>query len=156
MITASFVERNGGEYMEGWVTPASSDGGADFIGRLDVGQGFSSTKLVVLGQAKCERPTTPTSGNHIARTVARLKRGWIGAYVTTSHFSESVQREVIEDRYPILLIHGKTLAEEVLRLTQDGGHDDVGSYLRAIDDTYESLIAQRRPEQILLYPSRKS
>jgi hypothetical protein len=149
-VTASFVRRTGGVYTEGWLTPASSDGGADFIGRIDVGVGFSSAKLVVLGQAKCEARTTPTSGNHIARTVARLKRGWIGAYVTTSYFSERVQREVIEDAYPILLINGDVLAEEVQHLVQEGGHSSTLSYLKAVDASYEERVAVRRPEEILL------
>ena len=51
----------------------------DFVGRLDVGSGHSTAKLVVLGQAKCEKLQSATGGNHIARTVARLRRGWIGA-----------------------------------------------------------------------------
>ena len=42
-----------------------------------------------------------TNGKDIARTVARLKRGWIGIYITTGYFSEPVQREVIEDKYPL-------------------------------------------------------
>src|SRR5262249_51403356 len=83
VIAARVIAPEGNSYRHGWITPASSDGGADFVGRLDVGSGFSRTKLVVLGQAKCEKFGSPTGGNHIARTVARLKRGWIGVYVTT-------------------------------------------------------------------------
>ena len=59
----------------GWVTSPGSAGGADFIGRLDVGEGFGAAKLVVLGQAKCEALDSPTGGNQIARTVAQLKLG---------------------------------------------------------------------------------
>ena len=68
----------------------------DFLRRL----------LVVLGQAKCEAPTSSTSGKDIARTVARLRRGWIGCYVTTGTFSTHTQREVADDRYPLLLVPG--------------------------------------------------
>lgn len=65
----------------GWITSATSDGGADFYGRLDVGSGFGQAKLIVLGQAKCESFSSPTGGNHIARTVARLRRvGWVFSY----------------------------------------------------------------------------
>jgi len=42
---------------------------------MDIGTGFGSAKLIVLGQAKCESLSSPTGGNHIARTVAKLKRG---------------------------------------------------------------------------------
>ena len=47
------------------------DNGIDFVGRLDVGDGREVAKLVVLGQAKCERTDAPTNGVHLARTVAR-------------------------------------------------------------------------------------
>ena len=149
-VTASVLQRQGTKYREGWITPSSSDHGADFIGRIDLGSGFSLTKLVMLGQAKCESPRTPTGGNHIARTVARLKRGWVGAYVTTSYFSEPVQLEVIEDQYPILLIHGLELAREVLMLTLEGGFPNVQAFLLNLDQRYEPMLRHRRPEEILL------
>jgi hypothetical protein len=134
----------------GWITPPSSDGGADFIARLDVGSGFSRAKIIVLGQAKCESPTTATGGNHIARTVARLRRGWLGVYVTTSFFSEAVQREVIEDQYPVCLIHGLRLAQEVSRMMYDSGYQSVGHLLADIDSRYDELVQVRKPEEILL------
>ncbi|MDB5210251.1 MAG: hypothetical protein JWQ30_1078, partial [Sediminibacterium sp.] len=102
-VTAKILKSYSQGYYEGWITPSSSDGGADFYGRMEIGNNFGKAKLIVLGQAKCESPNTPTGGNHIARTVARLKRGWMGVYVTTSFFSEAVQREIIEDEYPIML-----------------------------------------------------
>lgn len=149
IVAASVIRSNGERYRECWLTPSSCDGGADFIGRLDIGQGFALAKIVVLGQAKCEKPTTATGGNHIARTVARLRRGWIGVYVTTSYFSEPVQREVIEDRYPVLLINGRMLADEVRKLAQEGGHASVGEFLCHLDGRYEGMIAHRNPEEAL-------
>lgn len=147
---AKRVLGNGSQsYLDGWVTPESNDAGIDFIGRLDLGTGFSKVKIIVLGQAKCEKPDKPTNGVHIARTVARLKRGWIGVYVTTSYFSEPVQREVIEDQYPILMINGLRLAQEVLLLVHENGYPDVNSYLEWIDGQYESKIQSRSPEEIL-------
>jgi len=87
-VTRWTLVGNGPGWKFGWITPASSDGGADFIGRLDIGSGFGKTKLVILGQAKCKTLNTATGGNDVARTVARLNRGWVGVYVTTSFFSE--------------------------------------------------------------------
>lgn len=141
---------NGGFYREGWITPSSGDGGTDFVARLDIGSAFSKTKLVVLGQAKCQDPSMPTSGTHIARTVARLRRGWVGVFVTTSYFSEPVQREVIEDEYPIMLIHGLRLAEEVNTLIYEQGYKDVNSLLNELDSEYDSYVLSRRPEEIHL------
>lgn len=148
-VSQKILNANSGSYVEGWITPSSSDGGSDFVGRLDVGTGFSTTKLVVLGQAKCEQIDTPTNGNHIARTVARLKRGWIGIYVTTSYFSEPVQREVIDDAYPIVLVNGLRLAEVVMELVYEQGFNSLKDFLDAIDGEYEGKIQSRRPEEIL-------
>jgi hypothetical protein len=148
-IAARIIEAGGNIYRHGWITPASSDGGADFVGRLDIGSDLARTKLVVLGQAKCEKPNSPTGGNHIARTVARLKRGWIGVYVTTSYFSEPVQREVLEDKYPIILINGLRLAKEVLGIVHEQGFRSIQEFLEEIDRGYDQQIIKRDPEEIL-------
>ncbi|MEK5133042.1 restriction endonuclease [Bacillus sp. FSL W8-0645] len=149
LIAEKILGSENDSYMEGWITPSSSDGGSDFVGRLDIGSGFSKTKLVVLGQAKCEKLDVPTGGNHIARTVARLKRGWVGVYITTSYFSETVQREVIDDSYPIVLVHGLRLAQEVLKMVYLMGFSSVIDFLKDIDKVYEDKILARRPEEIL-------
>lgn len=148
-VTAKILTDSYGKYKTGWITPSSSDGGADFYGRLDIGSGFGRAKLVVLGQAKCESLNVPTGGNHIARTVARLRRGWVGVYVTTSFFSEAVQREIIEDEYPIMLINGKLLAETVLKILNDDGFKSLSDYLDSIALDHVEQIKQRRPEELL-------
>jgi hypothetical protein len=150
IVAARVIRREGNFYKEGWVTAPGSDGGADFVGRLDVGTGFSKTKLIVLGQAKCEKLNSPTGGNHIARTVARLRRGWIGVYVTTSYFSEAVQREVIDDKYPILLINGLCISRQIVSMMHEQGIKDIEQYLKTIDVQYEQMLSLRQPEEILL------
>ncbi len=99
--------------QRGWVTRASGDGGIDFVNSLQIGNGVSQTKVVVLGQAKCNKPNNGVGGRDLARTAARLKRGWIGVVVTTSFFTESAQRELLTDKYPIVLISGARVAQEV-------------------------------------------
>jgi len=113
-VTGRIIAGTTGTFTHGWITAASGDGGIDFVGRIDLGSQLSTVSIIVLGQAKCEQPGKPTNGGHIARTVARLRRGWIGSYVTTSFFSASVQREVNDDRYPLLLVPGGRLAREVI------------------------------------------
>lgn len=147
VVAEQVITSSGNDYQFGWIT-RPPDGGADFIGRLNVGSGFGATKLVVLGQAKCEKPNVPTSGNHIARTVARLKRGWIGVYVTTSYFSEAVQREVIEDEYPLIMINGLRVAQVVISLAHEEGKS-VRAFLEGIDEELKDNIQVRRPEEIL-------
>jgi len=149
LVAEHVIAETGTRYRPGWITPASSDGGADFIGRMDVGSGFATAKIIVLGQAKCENLGSPTGGNHIARTVARLRRGWVGVYVTTSFFSEAVQREVLEDKYPILLINGLKVAQVVLQLVHDRGLTDVHSLLNEVDAQYDRQVMQRGAEEIL-------
>jgi hypothetical protein len=147
LVAGRVLRGQGADYRPGWLTPASSDGGADFVGRLDVGDGFARTRLVVLGQAKCEPATT--GGLHLARTVARLRRGWLGVFVTTCSFSLAAQREVIDDQYPLVLIHGLRLAQEVCRLAFERHGGDVHALLNAVDATYEARLGLRRPEEIL-------
>lgn len=145
----SMVKGTGAAYRRGWLTRGSGDGGLDFVGRIDVGEGMARTKLVVLGQAKCERIDAPTGGVHVARTVARLRRGWLGAYVTTSFFSEAVQREVFEDQYPVMLINGADLAGETTRLQLASGIPTLQGFLEHVDATYDEQVSDRKPEEIL-------
>jgi hypothetical protein len=147
-VTEYIFEESGSKLLQGWVTQKSSDGGVDFVTRLDIGQGLAGTKLVVLGQAKCESPNKPTNGQNIARTVARLKRGWIGVYVTTSYFSASVQQEVIDDQYPMILVNGLKMAETVEKILYAEG-TTLQNYLIELDDQYNVLVKARRPDEIL-------
>lgn len=147
-LTAKYMYEHGTKYVEGWITKASSDGGKDFVGRIDVGEGFEAAKLVVIGQAKCEQANSGTHGNHIARTVARLKRGWVGVYVTTSFFSVRVQEEILEDQYPLVLINGKCIAGLLCRLSHDAGVSVI-DYITQIDKRYEAMLSNKTPEQIL-------
>ena len=148
-VTGHILSSSGATYRRGWITQASGDGGIDFVGRLDLGSGTSRVKVVVLGQAKCESPSTGTSGRDLARTVARLRRGWIGAYVTTSFFSDRAQVEIVEDQYPLLLVNGLRLSEVVLLMMNRGGFSTVKAFLDKVDGTYETAIERRRPEEIL-------
>lgn len=150
IVTEHLIRKSAITYRSGWITRGSGDSGIDFIGRIDVGSGFGSAKVIVLGQAKCEKLNKATGGNHIARTVAKLKRGWLGVYVTTSYFSDKVQIEVLEDKYPILLINGKNLSQEVNEIILEQGYKNVKEYLKDIDSRYEGAIKYRDPEEILL------
>ena len=138
-----------GIYRRGWITKRAGDGGIDFVGRLDLGTHDATVELVVLGQAKCRAGEAPaTSGLDLARTVARLDRGWIGSFVTTGYYTPSAQREVFADRYPLLLLSGRQVGETVAREAALRGMD-VRSYIEAVDAEYESRISSRLPAEIL-------
>ena len=70
-------------------------------------------------------------------------------FVTTSYFSDKVQIEILEDKYPLLLINGKKLAEMVNEIVFEQGFKNVEEYLRKIDSEYEGVIQYRDPEEIL-------
>jgi hypothetical protein len=154
IIAERVISPSGKGYRFGGLTRASGDGGIDFIARLEVGSGYDGgylgpARLVVLGQAKCQRPDRPTQGRDIARTVARLRRGWLGVYVTTSFFSAPTQREVIEDRYPIVLINGKRVGEEVHKMTIETGGVSVKQLLDDFEDIRLNLTEIQDPEDVL-------
>lgn len=141
-IAARVVERifldQGMNYRTGWLTPRSGDGGYDFVGRIDFdpGGGFPSSRQVVLGQAKCERSST--NGRDLARLAARLRRGWYGAYVTTANFSEPVQKEVVADKYPLLMVTGLRVASIVKdELDQTG--QTLEDYLAAMPGQFDTI-----------------
>lgn len=147
--TKFFLDESNIRYTDGWITKKSGDGGIDFVLKINVGSGFEGLDIVLLGQAKCEEDAT--SGKDIARTVARLKRGWIGAYVTTSYFSEPVQLEMLEDKYPLIKINGLKIAELIDRNVLGGSNDyrKLEEYLEKLEVQYEKKISTRNPEGIL-------
>jgi hypothetical protein len=148
-VTERLLSQSGGMYRHYGVTRSSGDRGFDFVGRLDLGVGFGGVKLIVLGQAKCEAPKTATSGLDVARTVARLRRGWIGSYVTTGYFSLQTQAEILQDRYPILLIHGLLIGEELEKRMLERGTNDLASILMEIEGTHGALTEVSDPDQVL-------
>ena len=147
-IAGTYLNESG-RYRRGWITRRGGDGGIDFVGRLDLGPADAGLKLVVLGQAKCRGDHAPaTGGIDLARTVARLSRGWVGAFVTTGYYTEQAQREVISDHFPLLLLNGRQVGEAVVRNAAVRGMD-VPTYIRAVDAEYDGLLSSRLPEEIL-------
>ncbi|CAB4678059.1 MAG: hypothetical protein F2659_00065 [Actinobacteria bacterium] len=140
-VAARVVERifddQGVNYRTGWLTPRSGDGGYDFVGRIDFDPagGFPSSRQVVLGQAKCERGST--NGRDLARLAARLRRGWHGAYVTTANFTEGVQREVLSDRYPLLMVPGLRVAS-IIKDELDSTGKTLDDYLPSLEGRYKT------------------
>ncbi|WP_258311054.1 restriction endonuclease [Streptomyces sp. NWU49] len=149
-VAARVLRGAGNSYVEGWLTRRSGDGGADFVGRLDIGYGLAGTSLVVLGQAKCVKLDTLVTAEQIARVVARLRRGWIGVYVTTGAYSVPAQTEMVEDQYPIVLINGMDLARELRTMARDDHGGDLEACLEHILTGRETAVTNRRPEEILL------
>lgn len=146
-VTRKTIEESGATVTPGWVTQKSVDHGIDFVLRVDLGNDrLSGLQVVLIGQAKCEDPEGKVNGKDIARTVARLKRGWIGAFVTLQTFTENMQIEVKEDQYPLMLINGMKVVEVVKRELYES-RLDLDSYLQSLSDAYKP--ENRMPESIL-------
>jgi len=148
-VASEVFRESGARYKEGWLSRASGDGGVDFIGRIDMGSLSASTPVIVLGQAKCIQPTSTISPEQIARVVARLRRGWVGVYVTTGSFSKQAQVEIIDDQYPVVMIAGRVLAENVRRIAEANYGGDVDLLLQSTVDQYPEAVTYRRPEEVL-------
>ncbi|TRZ93423.1 restriction endonuclease [bacterium] len=138
----------GGNITRGWVTPRSGDKGIDFVCRLDLSEGFGKASIVVLGQAKCISLNSSISGHDLARVAARIQRGWIGVYVTTGCFSDNAQEELIEDKYPIILINGKKLAQEV-KLMLNIDNISLEELLKKHSEWYEINVQPLPPSRII-------
>jgi hypothetical protein len=150
-VIQQIFEDRGIEFKPGWITQGSGDGGFDFVGSVDldpVGK-IRASRQVLLGQAKCEKLDRPTNGLHIARLAARLRRGWLGAYVTTSWFSMPVQREILTDRYPVVLVDGLRLSEVIRKHLTDTGKE-LHQLLGRLDSEYEHRLGYGDPETVLI------
>lgn len=128
-------------YYRGWITRGTADRGVDFVGRLKIGDsGMSQTSLIVLGQSK--RYKSQISGEKVTRIASRMTRGYIGVVVTLDTFSEHAQREIHEDKLPIILINGKKVSElllnymnehrislhELVEMQNSWSKENIGSY----------------------------
>ncbi|MDC5698726.1 restriction endonuclease [Intrasporangium calvum] len=148
-VAADVLGARGGAYSDGWLTRSGGDGGMDFVGRLDIGPGSGSTPLVVLGQAKCISPNSSVSPDQVARLVARLRRGWVGIFVTTGTFSRQAQIEIVDDQYPVVLVSGRRLAEVVRRIAHESYEGEVAGLLNEVVSAYEGHVTHRRPEEVI-------
>jgi hypothetical protein len=81
--------------------------------------------------------------------VARLRRGWVGVYVTTGAFSEPAQQEIGDDEYPIVLIHGARLASEIRKMAFESHEGNVHALIKHLVETGVPTITHRLPEEIL-------
>lgn len=148
-VAGRLLAAGGGTYFPGWITKAGGDQGIDFVSRVDLGSGPAQVRLVVLGQAKCVDPGSSISAGDLARVVARLRRGWIGAFVTTGSFTDFAQKELQDDEYPLMLVDGLRLAEQVRLIAAESFGGDVSLLLTTTLAQHPAAIELRRPEEIL-------
>ena len=148
-VTEKIIALDGSNFQLGWITSKSGDGGIDYVGKIGIGKNLSSVNIIVLGQAKCIKPGSSVGPINLARTVARLQRGWIGSFVTTGVFSDSAQKEIFNDKYPLMLINGSSVADIVERSMHVEKILNVKDFLQKIDFIYSDKVINRRAEEII-------
>jgi hypothetical protein len=82
--------------------------------------------------------------------VARLRRGWLGVFVTTGVITERAQIEVFEDRYPLVMIPGLQVATTVREMLHESGQSDLAALLEQYDDQYEMTPRVADPERLVI------
>ena len=65
--------------------------------------------------------------------------------MTTSYFSDPVQLEILEDKYPLIKINGLKLAELIDRNVLGGSNDykKLDEYLEQLEEEYNKKISTR-------------
>ena len=128
---ADLVQRMDERFDELSVTRAVRDGGRDVIASYRVGHALHQVKLSAYVEAKRWNPATAVGVKPMMRLIARLKHRDIGVFVTTSFFDGQVQRELIEDGHPVLLISGGDIAR-LLHSRELGSDQNIAAWLDGI------------------------
>lgn len=101
------------------VSRAVRDGGCDVVCSYRVGHATHQVTLSAYVEAKRWNPQSSVGVKPMMRLISRLKHRDIGVFVTTSFFDQQVQRELIEDHHPVILVAGGDIAR--LLISKDIG-----------------------------------
>lgn len=107
---AELVKLMDERFIELEVTPKSRDGGRDVIGLYRVGHDQHQLRLSVFVEAKRWNPSQGVGVKPVSRLISRIKHRDLGVFITTSYFDKQVQRELIDDNHPVLLVSGGDIA----------------------------------------------
>lgn len=107
-------------YREIEVTRAVQDGGRDVLAYYRVGHGGHSVSLNVCLEAKRWDPAKGVGVKPMMRLISRIKHRDFGIFVTTSYFDRYVQRELIADGHPVILVAGGDFARILISKEIEG------------------------------------
>lgn len=107
---AELVKLMDERFIELEVTPQSRDGGRDVVGLYRVGHHDHQLRLSVYVEAKRWNPEHGVGVKPVARLISRIKHRDLGVFITTSYFDRQVQRELLDDNHPVLLVSGGDIA----------------------------------------------
>lgn len=106
--TASIVNMMDDKFMNLEVTRAVRDGGRDVVGKYRVGHDLHQLLLSVSIEAKQWKKAIGV--REVMRLLSRIKHRDMGVFVTTSYFDRQVQKELIEDGHPVIMVSGGDIA----------------------------------------------
>ena len=98
MVAERVLESSGRDYVRGWITPVRATTARLCRPCSTSAPDSPGHALWYSARRSARNRAVPRAASHIARTAARLRRGWIGVYVTTSFFSRPVQAEKLRRR----------------------------------------------------------
>ena len=97
------------------VTQASKDGGRDVIGKYYLGHAGHQIRLSAYVEAKKWKIESSIGVKPMMRLISRLKHRDIGVFITTSFFDQQIQKELIEDGHPVMLISGGDISRLIIK-----------------------------------------
>lgn len=118
--SGSLLQMMDRRYRDIKVTRAVQDGGRDVLATYRVGHDNHSIALDVCLEAKRWDPATSIGVKPMMRLISRLKHRDFGIFVTTSYFDRIVQRELIADGHPVVLIAGGDIARMLISEEREG------------------------------------
>lgn len=113
--TAEIVRLLDPSFKDLYVTRGVKDGGRDVIGTYYLGHSGHQVKLSVYVEAKKWKFDSSIGVKPLMRLISRLKHRDIGVFVTTSFFDSQIQKELIEDGHPVMLISGGDISKLLIK-----------------------------------------
>ena len=110
----SIVELMDPQFKDFIVTQRSRDGGRDAIGTYQVGHADHQIQLTAIVEAKLWKENSDIGVKPMSRLISRIKHRDIGVFITTSCFNKQVQKELIDDNHPVILISGGDIARVLI------------------------------------------
>ena len=105
-------------YFDLEVTRRVKDEGRDVIGKYRVGHDDHWVSLDICAEAKHWKKGIGVM--EMMRLISRIKHRDFGIFVTTSHFDPGVQKELIKDNHPVVLISGGDIARILIARDLEG------------------------------------
>lgn len=102
-------------FKELFVTRGVKDGGRDVIGKYYLGHSGHQIRLSAYIEAKKWKLESSVGVKPVMRLISRLKHRDIGVFVTTSFFDQQIQKELIEDGHPVMLISGGDISKLLIK-----------------------------------------